>query len=277
MTRVIFCIAHKGISQIEYWSSWLPEDIEMRVYCPRETILPRRAQRLPFFFATQWASPQLVYVLQEGYRCILKEFPEAAMIYLVSGTDIPVSKTLNHTKSQIAFTRSGNGNHQNRKDKILEIRTKDLKEFGLCKQPSFMSTQWIHLTGNHARLIAEYPLWRMQLLHSKLRHTYQHYAKVMPVADEYWPWTILSQCGVTIDDVDDTICTQQDRARPDDSSPITWTSLDTKTQIFVRYDSGPIFECKSLREILESLPEETLFYRKTAVILTDLESVDFDK
>jgi hypothetical protein len=269
--RIIFCIAHTGISQNQIWSLWLKRcGIQMRVFCPVGTVLPEGAARLPFYFATQWASPQLVYVLQEGYRSILNEFPDLEMIYLVSGLDIPVCgpEALRHTKSQIAFTRSGIGHHQNRRDKVLQIRTKDLANYGLVKQPSYMSTQWIHLTSKHARLIADFPMWRMQLLHSKLRHTYAHYYRPMPVADEYWPWTILTQCGVSIDDVEDTICTQQDRMHPNDPSPIVWH--DTANKVFTHYiDSEPMYELKTLKDILSALPKETLFYRKisSAVIL----------
>jgi hypothetical protein len=277
--RVIFCIAHAGITQIDVWSAWLTaQNIQMRVFCPAGFAVPRNARRMPFYFATQWGSPQLVYVLQEGYRHILNEFIDVEMIYLVSGFDIPVGITLEHTKSQIAFTRSGNGHHQNRRDKMMEIRTKDLLSYGLTQQPSYIATQWIHLTGVHAKLIADFPMWKMQLLHSKLRHTYSHYGKNMPVADEYWPWTILTQCGVTLDNVNDCICTQQDRARPHDPSPILWDGGNAS--VFTHFD-GPdaVFEIKSLRDILHSLPKETLFYRKisSAVILKDLGLDVFDK
>jgi hypothetical protein len=56
--------------------------------------------------------------------------------------------------------------------------------------------------------------------------------------------------------------------------------MDTKELIFSRYvDSRPVFECKTLREILRTLPDETLFYRKvsSAVIFSDLGRVVFDK
>jgi hypothetical protein len=288
MSVVILCIAHEGLSQGALWSRWLSgasRPLHMRVFCPRDAVLPEGAKRLPIWFATSWASPQLVYVLQECYKSILAEFDNLKMIYLISGKDIPVCspETLLElpSTSRIAFTRSGNGLHQNRKDKILEVRTKQLKSYGLTAQPCHSATQWIHLTKEHARLIAEFPLWRMQLLHSKLVHTYQHYGKNMPVADEYWPWTILLQCGVTARDVIDEISTQQDRSEPYDASPIEWTSLDQKQKTFRCYeDSLARHDDSSLADILKGLVGSgTLFYRKvsSAVDSYEIENLLFDK
>jgi hypothetical protein len=283
MAVVILCIAHEGLSQGALWSRWLAGSmIYMRVFCPRDAVLPDGAKRLPIWFATSWGSPQLVYVLQEAYKAILAEFVDVSMIYLVSGKDIPVCSPEGllrlPEKSRIAFTRSGNGLHQNRKDKMLQVRTKHLKSFGLSAQPCHMATQWIHLTGAHARYIAEYPLWRMQLLHSKLIHTYQHYGKNMPVADEYWPWTILLQCGVKHSDVIDVISTQQDRAEPHDASPIEWTSLTQTQKTFRCFDDTAVYDDTCLQELLKGL-DGALFYRKvsSAVDSMEIEKLLFDK
>ena len=255
----------------------------MRVFCPREAALPEGSKRLPIWFATSWASPQLVYVLQECYKSILAEFDNLKMIYLISGKDIPVctAEALLELpcKSRIAFTRSGNGLHQNRKDKILQVRTKQLKSFGLAVQPCHLATQWVHLTAEHARMIAEFPMWRMQLLHSKLVHTYQHYGKAMPVADEYWPWTMLLQCGVTARDVIDEISTQQDRAEPGDPSPIEWQSLHEKQKTFRCFEANiACYDDSSLADILKGL-EGALFYRKvsSAVDSYEIEKLLFHK
>jgi hypothetical protein len=247
-------------------------------------MIPNGAKRLDFMFATSWASPQLVYVLQEGYKLILDEFKDVKMIFLASGTDIPLQNSsilLSISKSCFAFTRSGNGGHQNRKDKLLAIPTKDLTDFGLLSQPKHISLQWIHVTGQHARMIAEYPLWKMQLLHSKLIQTYRHYLKTMPVADEYWPWTILLQCGVQPCDVSDLTLTQQDRQEPHDCSPILWTSLTQKRKIFHSFiDDMPQYIETTLQDILfENKKSGALFYRKvsSAVNSIELQTVVFDK
>jgi hypothetical protein len=270
MKAAIFFFAHAGISRVYQWLHWhmgCPE-VALRVFCPPQTILPEIFVKLPFFYETCWGSPQLVYVQQEAYKCILNEFPDLGMIFMVSGSDIPVAsidsllEISNQGQSYLPFTRSGIGGHARRRDKLPFI---DTTMIGM-KPPSYQTLQWVHLTRKHAQKIAEFPLWKLQYIHTHLQYACNLYGKCMPVADEYWVWTILSQ--ESIDDICDRSLTEMDRESPTSSSPITWSSNEeTRRVLILSGKDGDIYDTITLSDALRyAQTHGALFYRKVEFV-----------
>ena len=292
---VVLFIAHAGLTQCTRWLHWHlgHPDVALRIFCRPDYPLYGFFERLPFFFETSWGSPQLVYVQQESYRHILKEFPEVQMIFMVSGSDIPIEpiekliEIADQKKSYIPRIKNGDGSlhtmlrlmpkrwpngsddwHQDwQQDWPIDWRN-ECMDPDKCKDPvlnpvmpKFQAIQWIHLTSEHARLIAEFPLWKMQCIHAKMQDLYNQHGIRPPIADEYWAITILAQYKIT--GIDKTL-TEQDRACQDSPSPIEWDSFWHPQSIFVStVDGKDTFEVTSLAKTIEEARlNGALFYRK---------------
>lgn len=88
----------------------------------------------------------------------------------------------------------------------------------------------------------------------------------MPVADEYWVWTILSQ--ESIDDICDRSLTEMDRESPTSSSPITWSSNEeTRRVLILSGKDGDIYDTITLSDALRyAQTHGALFYRKVEFV-----------
>lgn len=284
---VVFFMAHAGITQVLSWIQWrlslpVPEHVAFRVFCPPSFVMPEpHFKRLPYYYETHWGSPSIIYAQMDGYAHILKEFPSVDMVFLVSGSCVPIAsadtflKILNLNKSHVPFTRSGNGGHANRKDKLYEVKPSFLKSLSLNVQPEHSTLQWLHLTRPHIQYLIAFPLWKMLSIHSTLEITYKLRGKKVPVPDEYWPWFILRNSGICYADIIDKTLTEQDREYSTSPSPITWHSLDLSRKVYDGYDTikqEEIFSLVNLRSIVQECSSQgSLFYRKVGIGVNFLE------
>ena len=269
---VILFIAHAGLSQCMQWLHWHlgNPDVALKIFCRPDYPLYGSFERLPFFYETTWGSPQLVYVQQEAYQHILQEHPETKMIFMVSGNDIPIvsiEKVLeiaDQGQSYVPKIRGDDGC-------LLKMArlmpkcwpqdiSKDQKDQDVI-MPKYQSIQWIHLTANHARLIADFPLWKLQCIHTKMQDLYNEQGLRPPIADEYWAITILSQFKICC--IDKTL-TEQDRMEKYSPSPILWESYSEKKRIFIGSINGKdTYEITTLAQTIEeAVKNGALFYRK---------------
>lgn len=293
---VVLFIAHAGLTQCTRWLHWHlgHQDVALRIFCRPNYPLYGDFERLPFFFETSWGSPQLVYVQQESYRHILKEFPEVQMIFMVSGSDIPIEpiekllEIADQKTSYIPKVRNEDGSlhtmlrlmpkhwpqdasgediedgdirDRSGQDQSGQSRKSDSHSSESQVMPKYQTIQWIHLTAEHARRIAEFPMWKMQCIHAKMQELYNERGIRPPIADEYWAITILAQYKIM--GLDKTL-TEQDRACRDSPSPIEWDSFWNPQRIFVAtVDGKDTFEVTSLAKTIEEARQKgALFYRK---------------
>lgn len=134
---------------------------------------------------TEWGSSSIVRAQAQGYARILAEFGDnIRLIYLVSGADVPLMHpdallAMPAARSYIGFTNAV----------LPKVSKARLAALGLSKAPNAEATQWVHLTPKHARMIAEYPIARLDVWHAALPAAKRD--RITP--DEVFPWAILLQ------------------------------------------------------------------------------------
>jgi hypothetical protein len=224
---------------------------------------------------TAWGSPSLVHVLQRGYQAILGEFRGVDMIYLVSGYDIPVMSpelfaTLPTNKSFVPLNAeiTTSLDAQNAEPLDAQVRPSLYSSLQISRlrpgmQPSFQSVQWVHLTGEHALVVARTPLapfveWVQWLNRDGATYVY----------DEAVPPAMLElSLGMRFGSpqwlkafVDEPL-TAFIRREEGDPSPIEWRSFDER--ILTEEVVDNVRQEYSLeRAIREFRDDEFVFFRK---------------
>lgn len=275
---MIFFLAHDGVRQPAVWDAWLAQcgavsarlgsrrRVLARVFCNAAHAADAfmRGRRLRFDLETAWGTPSLVQALQTGYAHILAEFNEQLdMVFLVSGHDIPIM-------APSAFFALPVASYIPRVDALEALDGADFDALDIARiwppsqpQPQRFSVQWIHLTAEHARIVAAAPLhayveW-LDALNAACAQTYLY--------DEVLPCVMLEAAGITssvhsVSGVRDEPLTAMDRQCAGDPSPITWTSLTVKRAVARPEDKGVRL---SLRDVLQEYrADEFVFFRKVA-------------
>lgn len=145
-----------------------------------------------------------------------------------------------------------------------------LSALGLSKGTVLEASQWIHVTRQLARMIADFPLERLDAWLAALPTS----KRDLVTPDEVFPWAALLQIGITKRQVYDDALTDMARESSDDKSPIVWTTSDVPRHV-EWYDerATPIMKSHTLRdEMLASAADGFVFYRKIAAGV-DLHSV----
>jgi len=268
-TSVVYFLAHDGVKQPDVWAKWLAactterRRVVARVFCNESRMGPFENERwIGFYQATAWGTPSLVHVLQRGYRAILDEFPSVDMIYLVSGYDIPIMSpelfASLPTKKSFVPLNAGIPRMRPSAYKSLQI-----SRLGHGAQPSFQSVQWLHLTGEHAAIVARTPLapfveWVQWLNRDGATYVY----------DEAVPPAMLElSLGMRFGSpqwrkafVDEPL-TAFIRREEGDPSPIEWRSFDER--ILTEEVVDNVRQEYSLeRAIREFRDDEFVFFRK---------------
>lgn len=281
-TSVVYFLAHDGVKQPDVWKRWLDgctterRRVVARVFCNESRMGPfEKDHWVGFHETTAWGTPSLVHVLQRGYQAILDEFPGVDMIYLVSGYDIPVMSpelfaTLPTNKSFVplnakiaTFLDAENVESVNARVHPSSYSLPQISRLRPGMQPSFQSVQWIHLTGEHAAIVAQTPLapfvqWVQWLNRDGATYVY----------DEAVPPAMLElSLGIKFGTpqwreafVDEPL-TAFIRREEGDPSPIEWRSFDER--ILTEEVVDNVRQEYSLeRAIREFRDDEFVFFRK---------------
>ena len=236
MISVIFFLAHDGIKQPHVWENWITQcnqintttKVHARVFCNFGKVSNNtyfRDKVLHFNLETGWCQSSLVKALQLGYQEIINEFEDTLeMIYLVSGNDIPIMtprKFINFEKKSYF--------------PLNELETLDRNIYNTLeiysiskKQPTKFSTQWMHVTKKHAKIIAKsnlsiYENWLNKLKQQEPGQKYC-YDEVIPCA--------MLEVNKCLNEVVNEALTDMQRKEEDDPSPINFTSLTKKYYMF---------------------------------------------
>lgn len=296
--RVIFFLAHSGVTQPEVWERWIEgyrSKIIYRIFCNEEYVNNEfmKGRVLPFHMKTGWGELNLVKVLQKGYKKIIKEVEDVFdedvdLISLVSGFDVPIMSAKKYLELPNYSYIVDNG---------------EVEYFftGRKPLPLYQSTQWMHLTSSHAELIAHADVTAIaeQLdKYNEKMHKYNIKHNLPPmqkqVYDEIIPMTILKRAGLKIfardkvplpsdssvsstefymDVAVDEPLSDFERKHQNDPSPIQWEDLDSLRTVDRGNDNIVEQEEKSLTDVLtESHEQEFVFFRK---IKKDVQILDF--
>ena len=212
---VVLCLAHNGVNQPLAWRYWWNEcsqkhRIKFVVHSPEgATHNPRFCydNRLALPFPpTQWCTPSLVMAYIDAVRHLLDTmYPTPpAMIYLVSGADIPLCPA-DKLLAQEAYNR-------------------------VCYVTETAVRQWKALTGKTARRLVDImtPQWFQQANRNFLEYFVLR-EKVWDCPDESWVYDVLQRAkeDVPMDyQTDEERCyTLAPMSSLKNVSPVTWSSL----------------------------------------------------
>lgn len=212
---VVLCLAHNGVHQPLAWRYWWnacsqKHRLKFIVHSPESAMHNPRfcydnRLNLPFP-PTQWCTPSLVMAYISAVRHILDSmYPTPpSMIYLVSGSDIPVCPA----------------------DKMLEQDAYNR----VCVVSDSAVRQWKALTGKTARRLVDFmtPEW-FEATNKRLLEGYILRKKYWSCPDEAWVYDVLRQIR---EDVPTDYGSDEERCYTlammssfKNVSPVTWTSL----------------------------------------------------
>jgi len=265
----ILFLAHDGVANPGVWESWLASDpsVDVRffVFC-NESVRHGRAfverHDLGVRCPTAWGTSSIVRATVLCYRKIYDGFPEVAVVYLVSGSCVPLQPP------RFFFERSAPGSfyYDFRPFSSLvqyvpagPVKRNPLWSRGprwpLLRRHLRCHLQWCALSREHVRAVVEFP---------GLDWLYEEGDRVREVwcPDEWVLGTVLSLCGAR--GVRDRPTTDHVRERFEDEHPVTWSSWRVPRRFYEPWEDREVV-CSLARRVAEARGHGYLFFRKVGV------------